>query len=117
VLGMGDDVLVERAAARDEHAERGLPTASHASDLLPEARERPGIAGQHGCVEAPDVDAEFERVRRNDRAYLPGTQPRLDLAAFLGEVARPVASDCAVRSRRERQLLAEVLRQHLDLVA
>ena len=117
VLGVGDDVLVERARARDEDGERGAAAAAGAPHLLAQARERAGVAGDHGGVEAADVDAELEGVRGDDGAHRAVAEAGLDGAALLREVARPVAAHGLRRAdpRVPRaEVLARVLREQLD---
>ena len=73
----------------------------------------PGIAHQHRRVEAADVDAELERVRRDDAQHRPLAQPPLDLAPLERQVAAAVAADHALRARLRLERLLEVGHEHL----
>ena len=81
VRRVADDELIERRAARDHHRRRPAGAAAGAPGALPRRGNRPRIAGHHRDVERADVDAELERVGRDDRADGALAQPFLDLAA------------------------------------
>src|SRR5207244_8280678 len=63
-----------------------------ASGLLPERRDAAGIAGEHRHVEVTDVDAELERVGRDDPEHLALAQALLDRPATRRQVAAPISS-------------------------
>ncbi len=71
-LGVLNVILVERVIAGDEH-DHGLTVRppSHAASLLPEAHIAARIAGQDRHVERAHVDAQLERIGRDDAAQLP----------------------------------------------
>ena len=99
-LGMVDDVLVDGCRRRDEHGDRGAPSAARATELLPRARDRAGIASQDRCIESPDVDSKLERVRGDDAAQLTVAQPMLDHAPLGREVAAAIAPHPRARAVR-----------------
>ena len=70
VVGMRDHELVERRAGRHEDRRRPAAAPPGAAGLLPERGDRARIAGEHGDVEVADVDAELERVGRDDAEHL-----------------------------------------------
>ena len=53
----------------------------------------PGIARHHAGVERADVDAQFERVGRDDSADAAFAQAALDFAAFAGKIAAAIAAN------------------------
>ena len=53
----------------------------------------PGKVTTTRRVELADVDAQLERVGRDDRAQLAARQPPLELAPLLGGVAGAVGAD------------------------
>src|SRR5207302_119805 len=91
ILGMADDELVQRRARRDEYAHRAR-TPAGPPKLLPGRRDGAGVADEDGALEAPDVDAQLERVRAHDAGDLARAQARLDLASMQGQVARAVTA-------------------------
>ena len=90
---MRDVPLVELVVAGHEHGGGAPIGATGASGLLPHRRERAGKAVEHDGVEAADVDAELERVRRGDTEQPATREVELELAALRGEVAGAVRRD------------------------
>ena len=68
----------------------------------------PGISGQDGDVQGPDVDPQLEGVRRDDAQDLALAQALLDLAPLEGQVAAAVAADQAFVLDRPLDVLLEV---------
>jgi hypothetical protein len=66
VLGVGEDVLVEGTVVTDENGDAAAGFAAGATDALPEGLPLAGVAHEDGRVEAPDVDAEFQRRGRGE---------------------------------------------------
>src|SRR5579862_3119072 len=62
VIGVLDDVLIERRAGSYQHGGRSGLAASGATGALPGGSDSSGIARHHHSVERSDVDAELERV-------------------------------------------------------
>ena len=111
---MVDDVLVDRRARRHEDRDaRALPPA-RPTELLPRPRHRTRIAGQDRHVQPPDVDAELERIGRDDAEDLPVAQAVLDGPALRRQVAAAVAPDAAARAVALAQRLAQTGEQQLD---
>ena len=93
------------------------PAPPGAPEALPGRGDRARVAGADDGVEPADVDAELERVGRDDAEDLAGAQLPLDLAALLGQVAAAVAHDArgvdaraATLSRRYRSITSTLLR-------
>ena len=91
VARVSDQVLVEREGAGDQHRDRGPHPPPGPPGLLPGAGDGARVASHHATAQLPDVHPQFERVGRDDAAYLPLAQPALNTAPFAGEVAAPVA--------------------------
>ena len=66
---VADDELIERRAAGHHHRRRAARPPPGAARALPRGGNRARIAGHHGHVERADVDAELERVGRDDGAH------------------------------------------------
>ncbi len=117
LVGVAAEELVERVLAGDVDGEPA-PAPARAAPHLPQrghgARERHDDRG----VERADVDAELERVGRDDREQLAGDEPRLELAPLLRRVAGAVRRDAiGERGVLLRELLADQLRDQLDALA
>ena len=93
LFGVGHEVLIEGVLAAHQHRQRLLDAAPGPAGLLPERGDGPRVGGEHGRVEAADVDAELEGVGRHHPPELAGEEIGLDLAAFLRQVAAPVGGD------------------------
>ena len=62
VLGMLDDVLIERRTGRNQNCDRHLLTTPGAASALPRRGDGPRIAGHHHSVQRSDINAEFQCV-------------------------------------------------------
>ena len=111
---MADDELVERRAGRDKHAHRPRPS-SRAAQLLPGRRDGPRVADQHRALQAPDVDAQLERVGADDRGDVAVAQTRLDLAPVQRQVSGAIASHSLRGVESRREFFPQVAQHHLDL--
>ena len=111
--GIADDELIERRAAGHEHRGRAPAAAAGAPGSLPGRRDRARVTGHHADVERTDVDAELERVRRDDGAHAALAQPLFDLAAALRQIAAAVAANLLRRARRRLEIVLEIRRQDL----
>ncbi len=106
VLGMLDDVLIERRAGGHQHRQRrgcrrpARPARCH------DGRDGSGIAGHHHGVERSDVDAQLESVGGDHGADLAIAQFALDLPAFARQIAAAISAHharrAAGRARRRR---------------
>ena len=91
VLGVVHQVLVDGVVPGDQHRQRGgLPTTGPAG-LLPRRGDGARVAGDDARIEAADVDAELERVRRHDALHVAVAEPPLDAPSLLGQVATAVS--------------------------
>ena len=106
VLGMLDDVLVERRAGGHQYGETGCLPPAGAARPLPRRCDRSRISGHHHRVERADVHAQFQRVRCDDGADLAFPQFLLDLAPLARQIAAPIPAD---RVGRHGAALARVL--------
>ena len=111
---MVDDVLVDRRARCDEDGDAGALPPAGPAELLPRGGHRTRVAGQDRDVEAADVDAQLERVGRDDTEDLAVAQPALDRSAFGRQVAAAIAPDAAVRPIALAQRLPQAREQQLD---
>src|SRR5690242_11398635 len=89
---MPAEELVQRVLAGD--VDRQPATAAPgASPHLPQARDRARERHTDSRVELADVDAELQRIGRNDPEQLAGGELALDLLALGGSVSRAVGRD------------------------
>ena len=95
---MAAEELVERVLAGDVDREPAA-AAARAAPHLPQRRDRARERHDDRGVERADVDAELERVGRDDREQLAADQPRLELAPLLRRVAGAVGRDARRRAR------------------
>lgn len=98
-LGMVDEVGVERVLARDEGDEPVGARTPGTAGLLPERDARPRPPRDEHRVEAGDVHAELERVRRRERAQRTGPDRVLERSSFLGQVPAAVGLDRGAQRR------------------
>ena len=89
---MAAEELVERVLARDVDGEPA-PAAPRAAPHLPQRRDRAGERDADRRVERADVDAELQRVGRDDAEQLAVHEPALELATLLRGVAGAVGRD------------------------
>ena len=113
-LRVVDDVLVDRRAGRDEDPDARLEPATGPPELLPRRRDRARVAGEHRDVQGADVDAELERVRRDDAEDLAVAQAALDRAALGRQVAAAIAADPRSRPEILAERLADAGQEDLD---
>jgi hypothetical protein len=66
IIRVPDDELVERRRGSDQHGARASAAAPGAARTLPGGRNRARVPGHDRRVERAYVDAELERVGRND---------------------------------------------------
>src|SRR5439155_10513421 len=100
LLRLAHEVLVERVLGRDEHRQTVVAPAG-AAPLLTKRRDGARKPDGDDGVEQPDVDAEFERIRRRDAEQVALREAALDRAALRGGIARAV--------RREARSVTETL--------
>ena len=109
LVGVAAEELVERVLAGDVDGEPA-PAAPGAAPHLAQRGDGAGERHADRRVERADVDAELERVGRDDREQLALGQPPLELAALLRRVAGAVGRDAVgelvvagrARARRRR---------------
>jgi hypothetical protein len=92
VRRVADHELVDGRAARHQHRGRPARPAPGAARALPGGRDGARVARPSPHVERADVDAELERVGRDDRAHGALAQAALDLAPPLRQVAAAIAA-------------------------
>ena len=80
---------------------------------LPGRGNRPRISGEHRDIERADVDAELERVGRDDAAHQPLAQPALDLAPPQRQVAAAIAANQLGHAGHVLEILFQIGRQDL----
>ena len=107
------DVLVHRAARGDHDRDRRFLAAAGAAHLLPGRGHRSRVAGQHGRVEPPDVQAELEGVGAHDAQHRRVAQAGFDGPALRGQVAAAVAAQPLARSAALAQRLTQVRQEDL----
>src|SRR4029079_12248452 len=90
-LRVVDDVLVDSGARGDQDRDARALAPPGPPELLPCRGDGSRIAGQGRHVEPADVDAELERVGRDDTEDLAIAQAVLDRPALGRQVAAPVA--------------------------
>ena len=110
---MPHDELVDRRARSNQHRGRSRRSTAGAARALPGGGDRTRVAREHGDVERADVDAELERVGRDDAADHPFAQPAFDLATAQRQVAAAIAADLLGHARHVLEVLLEIGRQDL----
>ena len=106
--------LIDRARAGDEDRHACLAAATGATHLLPGRRDRARVTGQDRRIQAADVDAQLERIRRHHAEDLAAAQPGLDIAPLRGQVAAAVAANSLERATSFAEGLAQAGQQQLD---
>ena len=114
VLGVVDDVLVERRGRRDEDRHGRLVPPSGPAELLPRRRHRTRVAGEDRRVEPADVHTELEGIRRDDPEDLAVAQAAFDRPSLRRQVAAAVAADPRARPEPLAERLAQPGQQDLD---
>ena len=99
---MVDHVLVDRRARRDEDRDARVLAPAGPPELLPRRGDRARVARQDRGVEPADVDAQLERVGRDDAEDLAVAQAALDRAPLRRQVAAAVAADARARAASSR---------------
>src|SRR5690606_22017448 len=89
---------------------------ARAPGLLPQGHPRARPPGDDDGVEARDVDAELERVRRREREEVALAQRPLERAALLREVPAAVGRDPRAEPG-PRKLVLDLLGDDLRAVA
>src|SRR5207302_11279224 len=117
ILGMVDQVLIERAARRHVDGGRGTAAPAGAADLLPGAGDRSGIPAENGGIEVPDVDSQLEGVGANHAADRSVAKTVLDLAPLQRQVPTAVAADRPRLAQPVGERLLQVAEQDFDLQA
>src|SRR6267378_4348092 len=112
ILGMADDELVEGRARRHEDADGSRPSTG-AAELLPGRRDRAWVTNEHRALQAPDVDAELERVRAHDGGDLSVAKPRLYLSPMQRQITGAVAAYAARGVEARIEVLPQVAQHHL----
>ena len=113
-LRVMDHVLVDRGGRGDQDRDADIAPPPGAAHLLPGARDRARIAGQHGHVEASDVHPQLEGVGAHHPQHLALAQPALDRSTLGRQVPAPVAAQPRPRSEILAQSLAQVREHDLD---
>ena len=86
---LAHEVLVQRVLAGHQHGV-AVPGPAGPAPPLTQARHRAWEPGDERDVEAADVDAQLERLRRHHGVELVREQPSLDVAPLLRRVAGAV---------------------------
>ena len=92
LVGVAAEELVQRVLARDVDGE-AAPAPPGATPQLAQGRDGAGERDADRGVERADVDAELERVGRDDPEQLALDEPAFQLAPLLRRVAGTVRRD------------------------
>ena len=95
---MINEILINRRVFRDIDDDGAASLSADTARLLPEGGHRARMAGKDAEVEIADVDAELQRVRRDDRIDDAVEEIMFEFAAFGREEAAAVWFD-AIRQR------------------
>jgi len=109
-----DDVLVDRRPGADQDGDASCLAAACPAELLPRCRDRPWIAGQHGDVQASDIDAKLEGIRCHDAEHLVLAQAALDRSTLGREIAAAIPPDTRAWPEGFPQRLPQTCQQQLD---
>src|SRR4029079_3651760 len=110
-LRMVDDILVDSGARGDEDRDARALAPACPPELLPCRGDGSRIAGQDRHVEPADVDAELERVGRNDAEDLAVAPAMRDRPALGRQVAAAVAADLRARAVALAQRFSQTCQQ------
>src|SRR5439155_2967282 len=98
----------------DHHGRRAARAPSRASGPLPRGRDRGRVSRHDTDVERADVDAELERVRRDNRANDSVAQSLFDFAPALRQITAAIPSNPSLAGPRTLlEIVLEVRRQDL----
>ena len=93
IFRMIHDELIQRRARRDQHRHRHSAAPAGAAHALPRGRNRSGIAGKHGNIQASDIDAQLQRIRGNHAANRAVPQAALDLPPFIRQISAAISDN------------------------
>src|SRR5687767_15342058 len=95
---MAHHELVDWCARRYQHRCRPVAATAGTPGPLPRCRNGARIPGHDADIERPDVDAELQRVGRDNRLNGAFPQRTFNLAAPLGQVTTSVSSNALARA-------------------
>jgi hypothetical protein len=114
VLGMGGHELVDRSRSGNQDGSRRFQPPARPTHLLPGGGNGARVAGQDGCVQPADIDAQLQRIGRHDAEDFTRTQSRFYVAPLRRQVTAAIAADALYRSIAFAQCLAQAGQQQLD---
>ena len=95
IVGMADNVLVQRRAGCHQHHQRRTAASACPACLLPGTRHTARVAAHDTHVERTDVNTEFEGIRTDYGEHFAIAQPLLNFTAFRGQIAPAITAHLA----------------------
>ena len=111
---MRGDELVDGSRPRDEDRDARLPPPAGTAHLLPGGCDGARVPCQDCRVQAANVDAQLERIGRDDPEHLAAAQPGLDCAPLGGQIATSITTHALHRAKALPQRFAQARQQQLD---
>jgi len=100
ILGMVDEILVERGLAGHQEGGALGTAAASAARLLPSAGDRARVAAHDADRHPANVHAQFQCIGGYHHPYRAVAQPSLDRAPLAGKVSSAVAAhDLGVQTK------------------
>jgi hypothetical protein len=93
VIGVLDNVLIERSAGGNQHGDGGRLPAPGSPGSLPGGSDVAGISGKNNRIERTDVYTQFQRIGCHDRADIAGAQALLGMTPLLWQVTAAISAD------------------------
>ena len=112
IVRMLHDKLVERRRRGHQHRARSPAPPPGASCPLPCRSNRACVAGHNARIERPNINPQFERVRRHDSAHPPVAQPALNLPALARQISAAISAHRLGLPRLGAVGLLQVCQQH-----
>src|ERR1700687_3419071 len=117
IVGMAHDELIERRGGSHQHGARATAAAASASGALPSGGDGARISGHDYGIEGADIDAEFERARRNNSTDFSIAEAAFDFAALVRQVTAAVAANGFRFSRQPGIRLLQISQENFRVEA
>ena len=112
IIRMLHDELIERRGRGHQHGAGRPAPPPGPSRALPRGRNRPRVPGHHRRVQRPDINPQFQRVRRHNAANPPVAQSTLDFPSLTGQIPAAISPDRFRFARLWTVRLLQIRKQH-----